>query len=790
MHIFAFFLLGIILFYISLFFPFTTGFIFILLSAFLLRSAAGRLRKLLLLLTVLIGFFYAFSRYSPAPDTPALANMEIIVDCIAESSPGELPGGRSVNEMAIGSAVNGETGAYLTALHGREMRVVSSGGLQPGMRYTLSVRTGKDGERRNPGMIRSDALYCYLEEVREAEPAKMSSLRMWLLERRGRLNRHLRDNFESDAASLIASLTMGERSALSGEIRDAFNAAGLAHLLSISGTHFGLFSALIFGMFRLLIGAMPHRLLQRFTMYLSPSQAAAIISLPFTLFYLALSGASIPAVRSFIMINIFLLGLLLGRKGFWLNSLLFAAFIICIGEPTAILSVSFQLSFLAVLYIGYFLGDRAGSRGGSPAEGGESGLLRRIFKMLKTPLILSLAATAGTAPLAAYYFHYFSLISPLSNIAVTPFTGFILVPASLISSIVFIFSGYYPFHSLLSVLTDAALMSVKFFASIPYADIRIPPFPLIAVALFYLGFMIYFLSGRKRLALALPAVSILLFAIPMAYGRDTMAVTYLDVGQGDSAVVEGSGGKTVVVDTGKTGKEAEAYLRYIGKRNVDALVITHADDDHSGGTAHIMKKFRVMEVWDSGLITYPDGFLKSAMHRRLERGDEVSARGLTVQVLHPYKGFSTFSDDEAVSENNDSLVLKVTGMKNSFLFPADTAEEAEEDMLHLGAWLKSDVLKVSHHGSRTSSTENFLSAVSPAIGVISVGRNNSYGHPHYETLERFQGVKLYRTDMDGAVKITETPEGLSVKTYREFIFERTGGAAAEWRNIKRLFAKW
>lgn len=111
-------------------------------------------------------------------------------------------------------------------------------------------------------------------------------------------------------------------------------------------------------------------------------------------------------------------------------------------------------------------------------------------------------------------------------------------------------------------------------------------------------------------------------------------------------------------------------------------------------------------------------------------------------------------------------------------------------MLHLGAWLKSDVIKVSHHGSRTSSAEDFLNAVSPVMAVISVGRDNPYGHPHGETLERFREARIYRTDRDGAVKITETPGGLRVKTYREFMFERARDISGEGRNIERLFARW
>jgi len=144
-------------------------------------------------------------------------------------------------------------------------------------------------------------------------------------------------------------------------------------------------------------------------------------------------------------------------------------------------------------------------------------------------------------------------------------------------------------------------------------------------------------------------------------------VTYLDVGQGDAAVIEGYG-KTIVIDAGRTGKELEGYLRYLGKRTIDALVITHADDDHAAGATYLIKKLTVKEVWDNGMVTYPDSLLKNTVHRSLVRGDEVSTGKLAVLVLHPYAGFYTFADNEALEENNGSLVVKVTGRQYYWQF--------------------------------------------------------------------------------------------------------------------------
>ncbi len=829
MHTFLLFLSGVALFYLFPLFPFATGIIFVALSTIitLKKNPAAKRRvskknspplrggdrgagdgdlvtptqptpsrgrgikeRCLLVIVLILGFAYASFRHSPPLDPAFLGNMELIIGCVTDTSPQELSTGKILNEAGVKAAVNSFTGEYLRILEGKEMSIISDEGLKRGLRYVITAKTERDMERLNPSSTKNERIYARLEEVNGAEVFSENPVNAWFQDRRERLNSYLKNIFKNDSAALLSAMTTGERSAMSEELNKAFGITGLAHLLSISGTHFGLFSMLVFGIFRLGINLIPYRLLQRFTVYLTPSQAAALMSLPFILMYLLISGSSIPALRSFIMITIFLVGLLLGRKGFWLNSLLFAAFVICLWEPSAITNLSFQLSFLAVLFIGIILEDRVVTRNALRVTGNEQGLSARFLGILKNSLILSLSASLGTAPLVAYYFHYFSVISPVSNLVITPFIGFILVPLALFSSFIFIFSGHYPLQKIIAFTDDLAIKGVKFFASLPFADLKIPAFPAIVIVIFYGGLAWYFFSGRKRYALAFPLVSIMIFFISLLSGRDLLSVTFLDVGQGDSAVVEGYSGEAIVIDTGRTGKEVDAYLRYRGKKTVGALILSHADDDHSAGAPYVMKKFVVKEVWDNGLLIYPGALLENVIYRSLERGDELEGGGLSIQVLHPYKGFYTFGDNEAAEENNDSLVVRVAGRKKSFLFTGDIAEEAEEDMRHLGGWLKSDVIKVAHHGSRTSSSEAFLENVSPEIGVICVGRNNRYGHPHAETLGRLQGILLYRTDRDGAVKVTETADGLSVKTYRDFAFERTRSLGGEWRNIKRLFMKW
>jgi competence protein ComEC len=534
-------------------------------------------------------------------------------------------------------------------------------------------------------------------------------------------------------------------------------------------------------------------MLQRITIFLTPSQASAILCFPFMLAYLGLSGGSIPAVRSFIMISLFLVGLLIARKGFWLNSLLFAAFVLALWEPGVILNLSFQLSFLAVLFIGFSINTMEDEKRHERGVEGETEFpprIRKVFIYLKNALLLTLSASIGTAPLVAYHFHYFSIISPLSNLFIAPLIGFILIPLSVVASFLYLITGHYIFTPLVSAVSDVSITLVRLLSHVPFADIKVPAFPPIMVLLFYVGFIFYFLSGEKRYTLIIPFIPIMIFLSLSIFERKELTITYLDVGQGDSSVVELPDGKTIVIDTGRGGRETASFLRYKGKEVVDAIVLSHAHPDHTDGLDYILKRFEVKELWDNGRLVLPEDFVANVKHRALNRGDVVEGKGYGIHVFHPYPEFYTMYGNEYVGANNDSLVLKIKGKNKSFLFAGDVEEEAEEDIMHIGRWLKSDVIKVPHHGGKTSAYEPFFEAVSPQVAVISAGRDNRFGHPHREILDMLNKVKVFRTDTDGAIKIRESGKGLTIKTYKDTQFEKTRSFKREIENIKRVFMVW
>ena len=772
MHFFILFLAGAVLFHTFQYFPFLSIGTGMAISVFLVFR-----RNPVMILLLIAGTAYAFLRYSPVQDLPYKQNL-ISVNGIFVTYPTRTASGNFKQIFRTETAADKETGEQLDALGKREITIISDQEFNPGTEYALGVKMLKSGKRLNPGHTTRNDLYANLTKIYNSGNKKETPA-LRVEECRHRIDTYIKEHFHDGSAAFLSSITTGHKNRMDEKLRGAFNAAGLAHMLSISGTHFGLLSLILFSIFRFIIEALPYRVLQRITLFLTPSQAAAVLCVPFLVFYLALSGANIPAVRSFVMIGLFLIGLVIGRKGFWLNSVLFACFLIIIWEPESIFSLSFQLSFLAVLFIGFTI------RQGEDEE--KKG--NKFIRYVKSALLMTLAASIGTAPLVAYHFHYFSVISPLTNLIIAPVIGFMLIPMSVVSAFFYLISGHFVFTPFLSPAADVSIYLVTFFAKLPFADMKIPAFPLILVILFYAGFIFYFLLNKKSYTLLIPFLPFVVYFLLSVFEKNTLSVTCLDVGQGDSALVELPDRKTMAIDTGPTGRELASFLKYRGKKTVDFLVLSHVHPDHTGGLDMIMNNFEVQEIWDNGRIILPEA-LRGFTHRSFSRGDVIEGHGYRIYMLHPYPGFYTINGKEYDEENNDSLVLKIESNGKSVLFTGDIEEEAEENIRHLGKWLKSDVIKVPHHGSKSSAYEPFLRTVSPEKAVISVGKDNTFGHPHRETLDRLQDITVFRTDIDGAVHMHATGDGLDIETWKDSRLEKAFSLSDEAYNFKRLFRSW
>ncbi|NTU42013.1 MAG: DNA internalization-related competence protein ComEC/Rec2 [Nitrospirales bacterium] len=794
MAYFASFVSGVAAYFLKEPFPLLTLCLLLLILSTFYRK--GWKSPVLILLLSLAGFFYAWGFHPPhLPPLPAGAIFEIEAGTVSLARESE---GKGLFSQTIRADASGKGP--------REMRLLTPLALLPDRNYRLIVSVSKDSELSNPGSV-NEVPTVYLREMRESERRRNLSFPLeFLSNQRTRLNAFLQGNLSQESAPFIMSIVTGERGLLQRETNKAFSRTGLAHILSISGAHFGLLLFVIFRLSRFLIRQLPYRLLVRITTYLTPDQCAAIIAAPFIVAYLGISSLSFPALRAFIMVSLFLVGLLVQREGFWLNTLLFAATVILLWSPEAILDLSFQLSFVAVLAIG-IVSERGRTKKEVPDSGDEIShprWLRVSGSYLRLSLLISLAATLATAPLVAARFHYLSLISPFTNLLFTPLIGFVILPLALFASFAYLLFGVFPLLPLLDSVTRLTLAAIGQVSLWRWADMKIAAFPLFILFSFYAGLALYLFlayrkgngqSGRKSpftiiIPSALAVTPILVWICFSLLQERGIQVTYLDVGQGDAAVMELPDRRAIVMDTGRNAFQVENFLRYRGITEIEAIALSHGQADHVGGLFRLLKEFSVREVWDNGRLVYTKGLPESVRHRQLQRGDRICGKGYQITVLHPYDGFYTISPSED-EENNDSLVLRLEGRKASFLFSGDVEEEAEENIACIGKQIRSSVLKAPHHGSRTASSEAFLSVVSPEVAVISVGRDNPYRHPHEEALRLLQSAEVLRTDRDGAVKIRELPSGgLAIKKWQELSLKRATSIREEWLNIKKLFWVW
>jgi competence protein ComEC len=273
----------------------------------------------------------------------------------------------------------------------------------------------------------------------------------------------------------------------------------------------------------------------------------------------------------------------------------------------------------------------------------------------------------------------------------------------------------------------------------------------------------------------------------------TTEVRFPDVGQGDCALITFSSGKTVLIDGGGTrdnrfdiGRRVLApYLWNQGIRALDLVILSHPHPDHMNGLLFILRKFPVAEVWESGLDTDLPGheefrriIAEKNIPLRLVSADEppIALGDAEFTILHPGRTFTVHDRKAYAAENNRSLVVRIKSDGRTFLFTGDIGSAAEQALMRKARDLKSDFVKIPHHGSRSSSSEAFVNAIRPEIGMFTVGKGNPYRHPSDEVVSRYEnvGARIYRTDTDGAVVVRILRNRLEVMTWNDLLINRIG----------------
>lgn len=604
---------------------------------------------------------------------------------------------------------------------------------------------------------------------------------------------HIRYFLQSEGAlptsALFQALVLGEQGTIPEEVREDFVISGIAHLLAISGDHLGIVSFLSFSLFLWVMKRSEILLLS-----ISVRKWAAILTIPCLILYTFIAGGGISVIRATIMVIVFFLSIVFDRERHLLHTLGLAAFLILLFSPPSLFDVSFQLSFLAVLSILYLVPPilRRLKQEIFPIPK-EISWKKRLWQYVRLCFIVTAVATLGTAPFVALHFNRISLIGFLTNLIAIPWVGFIISPISLIASLFSFF--LYPLASLLitanQFLATLLLKTISLFASIPYASIYIPtPTPL-EIILYYL---LFFLSIhlRKGKAIRYLFIGICIFlAADITYWnlKDTfqknLKITFLDVGHGDSILVEFPRGEKMLVDGGglhgdrfDIGKNVIAPFLWNKKiRRIDTLVLTHPDPDHLKGLNFIASQFSIGQFWDSGFRSDSESFLRLEETlskkgvKRFSLNEHTPLQmiqGVEITILNPAAGRKgPVSRQRPADLNNHSLVMRL-GFKNiSLLLTGDIEKEAEERMMRKGHLLTANLLKVPHHGSSTSSSSVFLRAVKPDYAIVSVGERNIARLPHPEVIKRLErlGTKIYRTDKHGAITAITDGEKMEISTF-------------------------
>ena len=404
-------------------------------------------------------------------------------------------------------------------------------------------------------------------------------------------------------------------------------------------------------------------------------------------------------------------------------------------------------------------------------------------------LAISLVLQLGFAAFAAVDFHRASLWSTLANALLVPLAG-VLLPLAWLVVVALPWAG-----GVVVVLGRLLLFLADHLAHLPWAGLFVPSPPGAVLVVFGAAVGLWLWAARhERRGIAtswvtVAALTVALFWAPFPPRLPPgLTATILDVGQGDSILVTFPQGRTLLVDGGPrtphwdTGAMVVApYLWSLGLHHIDAVLLTHAHNDHLGGLTTVVKDFKPDEVWLTRTLPAEPPMLaflravrgEGARVHRLDAGDVFRVGAANLAVLQPppqYQGGE-------IASNDDSMVVRLSLGANSMLLEGDAQGAGEEWMLQHGLELASSLLKVGHHGSNTSSTPAFLAAVHPRVAVISVGRGNGYGLPNATALARLQasGARIFRTDRDGAVQCRVTANALSVYLFTSPIADRGGG---------------
>ncbi len=603
------------------------------------------------------------------------------------------------------------------------------------------------------------------DRVERTENGSSLSPSYWATRLRAGLAARLSKAVPAESRPFLLTVWLGDRRRITDETYTKFLESGTAHILAVSGIHLGIVFVTVAYALRFFVSR------RRLRIYLT--MAAVLL-------FALMAGARVSSVRAAIMIALYLLSELFDREPDTPTVLSLAAILFTLHDPDVVLGPGFQLSFLSIASILMF---------SEPIRERLLWMPRLAPDGLPTTLVMALTTLAATTlavqilplPIAVTFFHVVPFAGILLNLLVVPlltivlWLGFLTSLAALVLEPVAALFGHamHPFITLILWLVNATSELNASHSYLPAPTALGMAAYIAAAALLFCSLAAARNRGRWIVAtICAVAVAAALWR-PMSHEAE---VTFLDVGHGDAAFVRTPGGSTLLIDAGDRsgfidmGKRVLGpYLWSNGVTRLDALLISHPDRDHIGGATYVLDHFAVGTVLLGPHASDAPEELEliekcKSMQvpvKRLARGDTVKLRGAKLEVLHPPDDWPSY-----LPRNEGALSVRLTWSGLSALFPGDAEAEGEAALVQHGS--AAQILKVPHHGSRTSSSQAFIDAVRPSIAVISVGRRGRRSVLDQGVLQRYResGVAVLRTDVAGGIRITSRDGRLYARTAR------------------------
>lgn len=523
--------------------------------------------------------------------------------------------------------------------------------------------------------------------------------------------------------SYVKAFVLGDLSGLEAEVKEDYQVVGISHLFALSGMHVNFLLAILNKLFK-------------------KSKYKNAIFFTFLIIFIFLTNFTPSLIRCTLFLFLNHVNKVLKLKIRSSRVLILTTFTLLLYNPYLVFNVGFLFSVIITFYLII----------ASDWKKQKKGYLKKIF-------FTSTISFLASAPILASYFFKINFLTPVYNVIFIPLISLIIFPLSIICFIIPLFDNILLFSASFLELTTNLLSNIK------WLTFAISKPSLIIILTYYL---ILYLSLKRSYRYLVIYMVILLININGRLLIFNPELIFLDVGQGDGAVVILPGGKAVMIDTGGkvygnyplAKKTIIPYLNSRGISQVESLILTHGDYDHMGEAINLIENFKAENViFNCG----PYNDLEIELIEVLEKKNIKYYSCIKELNIDKYK-LHFLNTGIYDNENDNSSVIYFNYNNYKFLFMGDAGVEKEKDILGKYNLKEIDFLKVGHHGSNTSSSEEFINSINPKYSLISVGKNNRYGHPKESVLDTLSNSKIYRTGLDGSIEIKLNKSGYKIRT--------------------------